>query len=253
MKSVATTIRVFEAVAAAQPIGLSELSRRLEVPKASVQRALTSLAQAGWLRQDVAEPGRWVVSARFALLAEAAPDVVAVRESARPHLDALREDLGLGVGLLVLDGDHMVLIAGPPGTSGTSMLRAVEESLGPLPVHVSAAGRAILSRLPLETREQVLDRALRRYTPQSLTSPEAVLAEIERAQETGYAVIRGEYQTDVSVAAAPIMQDGVPVAAVAIFLPQAEWSDVHTAELGAAAVACAAAIGAELETPVLQP
>jgi IclR family transcriptional regulator, acetate operon repressor len=253
MKSVATTIRVFEAVAATQPIGLSELSRRLEVPKASVQRALSSLAAAGWLRQDIAEPGRWVVSARFALLAEAAPDVVAVRESAHAHLDALRTEVGLGVGLLVLDGDHMVLVAGPPGTSGSTMLRAVEESLGPLPVHVSAAGRVILSRLPLEVREQVLDRALRRYTPASLTSPEAVLAEIERVEQLGYAVTRGEFQTDVCAVAAPIVQDSVPVAAVAIFLPQAECSDARTAELGEAAVACAAAIGTDLEAPVLQP
>ena len=245
MKSVATTIRVFEAVAAAQPIGLSELSRRLEVPKASVQRALAALAAAGWLRQDVAEPGRWVVSARFALLADAAPDVVAVREAARPHLDALRESTGFGVGLLVLDGDHMVLVAGPPEAS---MLKAVEESLGPLPVHVSAAGRAILSRLPLATRTELLDRALRRYTPNSLTAPEAVLAEVERAEQVGYAVIRGEYQPDVSVVAAPILQHGVPVAAAALFVSDAE---VRESELGATVVACAAAIGAELGVPGL--
>ena len=39
VKSVRTALRVFEEVAACQPVGLSELSRRLGVPKASVQRA----------------------------------------------------------------------------------------------------------------------------------------------------------------------------------------------------------------------
>jgi IclR family acetate operon transcriptional repressor len=253
MKSVRTTIRVFEAVAAHQPIGLSELSRRLEVPKASVQRALTSLAEAGWLRQDradTAEPGRWVVSARFALLAEAAPAVVAVRESARPQLEALRASTGLAVGLLVLDGDHMVLVGGPDGTGGSrgsSVLRAIEESLGPLPVHVSAAGRAILSRLPLSTRREVLDRALRRYTPQSITQPEAVLAEVAKAERDGYAVTRGEFQSGMSVVAAPILErHALPVAAVAIFVPDEQLAGCRKAELGAAAQACASAIGEQL-------
>lgn len=245
-----TTIRVFEAVAAHQPVGLSELSRRLQVPKASVQRALTSLAEAGWLRQDrqdAAEPGRWVVSARFALLADAAPAVVAVRESARPQLDALREATSLAVGLLVLDGDHMVLVGGPDGGGGSAVLRAIEESLGPLPVHVSAAGRAILSRLPLSTRREVLDRALRRYTPHSITQPEAVLAEVAKAERDGYAVTRGEFQPGMSVVAAPILErHALPVAAVAIFVPDERIAGRRKAELGAAAQACASAIGAQL-------
>ena len=202
MKSVRTTIRVFEAVAAHQPIGLSELARRLEIPKASVQRALNSLKEAGWLRQDVAEPGRWVVSARFALLADAAPAVIAVRERARGPLSELRAETGLSVALLILDGDHMTLVGGP---DSSEKLRAIEATLGPLPVHVSAGGRAILSRLPEATRREVLDRALRRYTPQSLTDPKAVLAEVAKAKRDGYAVTRGEFQADVSVVAAAVL------------------------------------------------
>lgn len=240
VKSVRTTIRVFEAVAAHQPIGLSELARRLEVPKASVQRALTSLKEAGWLRQDVAEPGRWVVSARFALLADAAPAVIAVREQARQPLERLRAETGLPVGLLILDGDHMTLVGGP-GDSET--LRAIETSLGPLPVHVSAGGRAILSRLPAATRREVLDRALRRYTPQSLTDPEAVLAEVARAERDGYAVTRGEFQPDRSVVAAAVLDSRqVPVAAVAIFVPDEDPAADRIAGYGRAAIACAVSI-----------
>lgn len=245
MKSVRTTIRVFEAVAAHQPIGLSELARRLEVPKASVQRALNSLKEAGWLRQDRAdpvEPGRWVVSARFALLADAAPAVIAVRERARKPLEDLRDETGLSVALLILDGDHMTLVGGLDG----SELRAVEATLGPLPVHVSAGGRAILSRLPEATRREVLDRALRRYTPQSLTDPKAVLAEVERAARDGYAVTRGEFQPDVNVVAAAVLDDRlIPVAAVAIFVPGENPAASRLTHYGRAAIACATSIFAD--------
>ncbi len=220
------------------------------MPKASVQRALNALAEAGWLRQEVGDP-RWVVSARFALLAEAAPAVVAARESARPHLEELHEATGLSVALLVLDGDHMSIVA---GLGGPEMLRAVESTLGPLPVHVSAAGRAILSRLPVATRREVLDRALRRYTERSLTEPEALLAEIARAEQQGYAAIQGEFQADVNVTAAPVLdRSGVPIAAVGLFGPQGRLAASRIAELGRSAIGCASAISAGLaEEPQAQ-
>ena len=96
----------------------------------------------------------------------------------------------------------MTLVGGP---DSSEKLRAIEATLGPLPVHVSAGGRAILSRLPEATRREVLDRALRRYTPQSLTDPKAVLAEVAKAKRDGYAVTRGEFQADVSVVAAAVL------------------------------------------------
>ncbi|HEY8524948.1 MAG TPA: IclR family transcriptional regulator [Acidimicrobiales bacterium] len=249
MKSVRTAIRVFETVAARQPIGLSELSRHLGVPKPSVQRALETLHGAGWLRRDVADPGRWLVSARFAVLADTAPAVVAAREAARPHLRALHDETGLSVGLFVLDGAHIAYVAG----GHPEKLRAVELAFGPLPVHVSAAGRAILSRLPVRTRREVLDRSLRRYTDASLTDPEAVLAAVARAERDGYAVVTGEYRADTHAVAAPVLDRlGMPVAAVAVFTTLAttgRFGRREAADLGRRAVACAGAIGDELAAP----
>jgi IclR family transcriptional regulator, acetate operon repressor len=244
MKSVRTAIRVFEAVAARQPIGLSELSRQIGVPKASVQRALDTLFAAGWLRRDVSDPGRWFVSARFAILADTAPAVVAVREASRPHLRNLRDDTGLPVGVFVLDGSHMAFIA---GLDGPQAVRAVELEYGPLPIHVSAAGRAILSRLPLPTRREVLDRSLRRYTAASLTEPRAVLDAIARVEREGYAVVAGEYRADTTVVAAPILDRyGMPVAAVAAFATTDQVARRATSDIGAPVMACARTISDDL-------
>jgi IclR family acetate operon transcriptional repressor len=241
VKSVRTALRVFETVAARQPVGLSELSRALDVPKPSVQRALDTLFAAGWLRRDLTDPGKWLVAARFAVLADTAPAVVAAREAARAHLPALRDELDVHVGLFVLDGDHMTLVAGP---GGPEAIRTVELTFGPLPIHVSAAGRAILSRLPLPTRREVLDRSLRRYTDATLTDPDEVLAEVERAEADGFAVVAGEYQEGMAVAAAPVLDRfGMPIAAVAAFGDSAGFD---RARFGDAVVACARAIGDDL-------
>ncbi|WP_436775879.1 IclR family transcriptional regulator [Yinghuangia sp. YIM S09857] len=244
MKSVRTAIRVFESVAARQPIGLSELSRHLGVPKASVQRALDTLYQAGWLRRDASDPGRWFVSARFAVLADTAPVIVAAREAARPHLWALREETGLPTGLFVLDGSHMAYVA---GAGDATDVRAIELTHGPLPVHVSAAGRAILSRLPARTRREVLDRSLRRYTDASLTDPESVLDAVARVERDGYAIVVGEFREDTTTVSAPILDRyGMPVAAVTLFAVEDRVARVVAADAGAQVLACARAISDEL-------
>ena len=44
MRSVRPTFQILDAVADNQPIGLSELARRLDLPKSTVQRNLATLA-----------------------------------------------------------------------------------------------------------------------------------------------------------------------------------------------------------------
>jgi IclR family transcriptional regulator, acetate operon repressor len=237
VKSVRTALRVFEEVAACQPVGLSELSRRLDVPKASVQRALTTLANVGWLRHDVNQPGLWVVTARFSVLADASPSVIAARDAARPLLRSLREKADGAAGFFVLDGDRMVMLAGPE----ESTLRAQQSTYGPLPVHVSAAGRAILAQLPDATVEEILHRVL----PDAATGEdpaghdgassmaEHVRQSIHDARHDGYAVVQGEYVDDLGVVAAAVVDgDGAPVAGLAVMVPLDRLRDGNGPELG---------------------
>ncbi len=249
MKSVRTALRVFEEVAARQPVGLSELSRALDVPKASVQRALASLADAGWLRHDVNRPGQWVVTARFSVLADASPAVISARDAARPVLDGLRRRLGAPVGLFVLDGDRMVVLAGP---EGTRTVRSVEASLGPLPVHVSAAGRAILARLPADTTAEILQRVLPDHTDPETVS--RLTDQLEQARRRGFAVVAGEYQEDLgAVGAAVLDADGAPVAALAVMAPLARLEGSGTDVLGRAVLAAAREVSGEVSRAVGAP
>ena len=211
-----TALRVFEEVAACQPVGLSELSRRLGVPKASVQRALTTLADTGWLRHDVNQPGLWVVTARFSVLADASPAVIAARDAARPVLRSLRDKVDGFAGFFVLDGDRMVLLAGPDETT----LRTHTSIQGPLPVHVSAAGRAILARMPDDTVEEILQRTLPRDGAEGAALEQHVRESVEQARRDGYALVRGEYVDDLGVVAAAVVDSsGAPVAGLAVMVP----------------------------------
>lgn len=240
MKSVQNTIRVFEVVALHQPIGLSELSRQVDIPKSTVQRTLNTLRDAGWIRHDIADPGQWVVTAHFAMLADLAPVSITVREAAQPHLELLRTETNCAVGLFLLDGSRMAIVA---GMQAPSSARDIEVTFGSLPVHVSAAGRAILSRLPLATRQEVLSGELPRYTELSLVEQADVLEAVSRTEELGYCEVHGEYQPDTSAIAAPVLdRRSFPVAAVTLLCPTSTLDSKRTAMLGQRVMQCAAEI-----------
>ena len=52
MRSVPTTSQILDAVADDQPIELSELARRLDLPKSAAQRSLATLVDLGWIRPE---------------------------------------------------------------------------------------------------------------------------------------------------------------------------------------------------------
>lgn len=248
MRSSATTLRVFEAVADHQPIGLSALARRLEVPKPTVQRSLLTLAQAGWIVQDLLGSGAWTVSARFVVLTEPAPLLQRTRELARPHLAPLGGRLGGRVAVYTIDGDRMTLL---DGFEGTQVLRAVEARLGPLPVHASGAGRAMLAALPVARRHQVVrrlaERGLARYTERTVTDPDELDARIGEARAAGYAVLDREYVDDVvTVGAAITGPDDLPVASLAITAPVRRLRPKVRPQVGKELARAAAEVGAGL-------
>ena len=248
MRSSATTLRVFEAVADQQPIGLSALARQLDVPKPTVQRSLLTLGDAGWIVQDLLGAGTWTVSARFAVLTEPSPLLQRARELVRPHLAPLGELVGGRVALYTIDGDRMALL---DGFEGTRVLRAVEARLGPLPIHASGAGRAMLAALPVARRQEVVQRlaqrGLTRYTARTVTDPDELDARIGAARTLGYAVLDREYVDDVAtVGVAIIGPDDLPVAGLAITAPITQLRSKVRPQVGKELAATATVISSSL-------
>jgi IclR family transcriptional regulator, acetate operon repressor len=230
VKSVRNALRVLETVADRQPVGVSEVARALELPKASVQRALVTLGEAGWIRQLVDEPGRWVVTARLAVLADATPDVVAVREAARGELDALRDATRESVALFVLDGDRPVLVA---TVHSPQVVRAEERAVGPGPLHGSATGRALLAWMRPPARDALLRGRGGAGSPGPVERTE-LDAELARTRERGYAVSDRELADELTAVSAPVFdRGGLPLAALTVFGPSYRFDADTIAAVGA--------------------
>jgi len=74
--------------------------------------------------------------------------------------------------------------------------------------HALAIGKVVLSLLPERSRRRYIERGLRAYTPRTITSPGALMSELNQVRKHGFAVGRGEFDLDYCCVAAPVLDAG---------------------------------------------
>lgn len=222
------TKRVFDVLAsfigATAPLGASELSRQLGLSRNMVHRALVTLAEEGYLLKS--DPGgRYVLSYRLVELQNTAVAPPDLREIARPCLSYLSEATGETAQLCVRSGDVQTIIDGIEG-GGPVVVRV---KLGrATPLHASNASRAILAACTDGEIEDYLKRnaPLTRYTPATLTEPDALWKEIEAIRNAGYALSFGDYSPGtIGVAIAIVDFDARPFGAIVVGGPASRLTD----------------------------
>lgn len=214
MSSVLNAIRVLEEVAKAQPIGVGELSRTLDMPKTSVQRALVSLGEAGWLRKLDDGSRRWMLTARLALVARRSK-IDALRSAAAPAMERLRREEAETVLLVALEGDSLVVVE---SLEGTGPVRAHLSVGATLPLHASASGKAILATLPEPDLQRILRHQLEKFTPATITDADVLRREVRATAKRGYSIYSGEWLADLASVGVPIgpADDGARAALVIV-------------------------------------
>jgi IclR family KDG regulon transcriptional repressor len=101
------------------------------------------------------------------------------------------------------------------------------------PMHCTGVGKAMLAFLPASYLEQYIFSApLEKRTPNTITSPKKLLAELETVRKTGIAMDREEIETGLTCIAAPILQrDSLPELAVSISFPYGRIAEVDQEEV----------------------
>lgn len=226
MNSVKTALRVLEAVAAQQPAGLSDLARRLGLPKSTVQRCLATLDEAGWIRPGGRELTRWVVTGRAFSVGSQVANTRNLREIALPALSALQEATLETIHLMVPDGDEMVLIE---RLDSAYELRTFKPLGSRAPLHATSNGKAVLAHLPEDEREAYLAARLKPVTANTLTDPDELRARLAEIRARGYAINVEEMHDGVTSVGAAILDGGRPAASLSISGPSSRITpDKHT-------------------------
>lgn len=196
---------------------LAEIAERLGLPQSTAYRYTSTLEEAGLLERD-SRRGGYRLGLQVVELAGVALNQIAARREAIPEMDRLRDELQLLVNLAMLDPRDMTDIihvahAAPPGWPiwvATPGRRAI--------AYCTALGKTLLSYQPWANVQHAIElRGWRTYTERSIQTFDALVEELERIRQQGYAEDDGERSPDTRCLAAPILDhSGQAVAALSV-------------------------------------
>jgi IclR family transcriptional regulator, acetate operon repressor len=233
MNSLLKSIEIIETISQHQPIGVSELSKLLNMPKSSVQRVLMTFQDAGWLRQAGSEVTRWEIGARVVGVRPSALKGGALQKAARQPMQDLCDLVNETVHLSIPDGTTaMVLIE---ETECKQHVRTAYSIGNVSPFHATANGLAILAHMNGDQIDTILGRDLPKYGEHTINDPSLIRNELERVRTRGYSVNLGQYRHHIYAIGAPIFDgNGVAVASVCFSMPGSRFEADRIEEWGRA-------------------
>lgn len=143
-----------------------------------------------------------------------------VRRLLVSEVQRIADASGLTTQLGVLDGARVAIVTSHEGTSPVKAAAMLGQRL---PLHASAAGKAILAQLADEELDGILPDELEPYTARTITSRDALLAAVAIVRESGVAVAEGELAEGLDAVAVPLGRGriGTTVAALTCAGPPA--------------------------------
>ena len=177
-----------------RPATLAEISEDLGWPRSSAFNILDTLSQRGYLfiaegRFGYYPTEKWMEESR--VISEAMP----VPDFLRKTIQQLAEETGETSYLAAPAGLQVVLIY---VVESKETIRYSANVGKMLPIHTSAAGRAILSQFPKHVIDSTLERVeYVQYQPNSLMSSEAVLNDIAISEKRGWFESDTQFTPDV--------------------------------------------------------
>lgn len=219
MQSVARAFAVLEALAQADsPLPLAEVAARTALAVPTAHRLLRTLRELGVARQ--LDTRDYALGPKLIGLGERATPPLA--ESARTALVHLEEIAQETANLAVLDGDLVAYVAQVPSRHRMRMFTEVGRRVLP---HASGVGKAMLATLSERRVREILARTgLPSYTPTTIVSAGALLADLRATRHRGFAIDDGEQEVGVRCIAVAV-PGAMPPAALSISGPSARMTD----------------------------
>ncbi len=203
-ESVAAVLKVFailQALSERNEIGISELSVRLAMPKATVYRFLQTMKTLGYVRQET-DSERYGLTMRVFELGSKAlqyPDLI---EIAKPHMQRLSDVTGETVHLGQLIDSEIIYVHKVDSKHMLGMYSKVGRRA---PLHCTAIGKVLMAWESPERRDRVLAGCdFKRYRDNTIVTRKAFDKELDRTLTQGYGQDREEFDDHIRCAAIPI-------------------------------------------------
>lgn len=215
VQSVQRAFQILEALAVS-PAGVSEMSRRVDLPKSTVARLLATLEDEGAVERR-ADGLTYRVGPTLRSLAASIDGSIGLIDLVRPSLTRLAALTNETAGFAVAEGNQVHYLAQVDSDRNVQVRDWTGELI---PMHLVPSGLVMLAHRSPEEMNEYVSRVLESTTAKSLTDPDGLRARLEEIRQTGFAWVRGEFDEAInSVGAAVTDATGQVLGAVHIHGP----------------------------------
>jgi len=198
------------------PAGVSEVAERVDLPKSTVSRLLSTMQVLGAVEQSGSGNEYRVGDAMIDIASGALPgrNLISI---ARPHLVELVESLGETAGLAVLDGPDVVYL---DQADADNPVQVRDWTGVRIPAHMASSGLVLLAHLSKAERERIFDVPPAAVTTSTTVDAAALRRRLGAIVGRGFEWTCEEFLPGISSVAAPVFGgDGEVVAAVHVHGP----------------------------------
>lgn len=228
--------------AASHDMGITELSKVLDVQKSTVHNLVQTLLARGFIRQT--ESGRYTLGFRLMRLGVTASERLDIRRLADPLLRELAAVANEYVLLAVLYRDEVTIVDSVAPQRTTFIVPRIDFAKT---FHCTALGKVFLAFGTDKLRQSIITNKLDSYTPYTLVDEAKLAEEIQRIKAQGYSVSCNETIEGVTCIGAPIFNaHGKLEAAVSISSASARLSRDRYHEMADILLSKAAAISKQI-------
>lgn len=207
VNSVRRTFEIIEQLSkvGSKGAGVSELASDLDMPKSTTYRYLDTLRTAGYV---VKHDDRYYIGLRFASLGIHAQNRRKAYRDAKPIVEDLASETGERAQFIVEEHGQLICVH---WASGNRAVIGDMEVGKTRPIHVTSAGKAILSEMPQEQVDEIIAQLeFEPLTDNSITDPDEFRRELEIVREYGFSINDEEFITGLRSVGVPVVgPDGV--------------------------------------------
>lgn len=218
-QSVEKVFQIIECMAENRgPMRLQDIATQVQYPASTSLRLLNTLVSFGYVKQDP-ETSKYSLSLKFCRIGEAARSQFSIRDIVRPYLVELSERCQESACLAIEQDMTVVYLDVAEGPD--KMLRTLQRIGKVAPLHSTGVGKLLLTNYSRTELEALTDRKqLIPLTPNTITSLEGLVEELERVKKQGYALDNEECELGARCVAAPLKDySGRTVACISVSGP----------------------------------
>lgn len=209
VKTTVTSFEILEGIRELGRVGPTALADHLGRSKSGVYKHVRTLADRGYLVEEDGEyrlgMGLWTLGSGARAAYPVAP--------ARRTIDSLAASVGEVASLVMYEDGVAASVYREVPADDVDAPGGLGE---PLPLHATAAGKAIVAHLPDDERRETVDGSvLTEYTPATITERAALRDQLDLVREQRTAVELEEHREGVHGVGSPVLDDdGSPLGAV---------------------------------------